>query len=299
MISLSWRAIRGRFLPVSLLSSLLGAAAAHHQWGAPLWPLVLPVMGGAFFVHAGSNLWNDYADEMNGADRANVSPTRFNGGSRVIQERTLSASSVRSAAWIMFMLALLTGLVLVPHGGWGVPLLTLAGIGFGLGYSSRPIWLSGRGLGELAVGVSFGPLLAGGSALALTGRLSITAFLASVPLGLLVSAILVLNEIPDLQADSSVGKRTLAVRWGELPAVFAFRGLVTAALVVLIVLIACRVLPVRCAIALAPAPLAVWVCRRARRVGGLSATASYIRVAAGTALLHLTAGILLVLSLWL
>ena len=98
MLSLPWQAARGRFLSASLVTVAVSAGIVRSHWPAPVWPYLLAALAGAFLVHAGSNLWNDYADELNGCDRANRSPSPFNGGSRVIQLGLVKAGSVKLAA---------------------------------------------------------------------------------------------------------------------------------------------------------------------------------------------------------
>lgn len=291
-----WRGIRGRFLPASMVSILVSAAVVRRQWAVPLWPGLLFVFLGGALVHAGGNLWNDYADELNGTDRANSNWTPFNGGSRVIQEGLLPAGMMRLAALACFAGALGLALALAPAKGMGVPLLTLIGIAFGLGYSSPPVWLAGRGLGELAVGFVFGPLLCQGTAVALSGRFSPPVFAVSIPLGLLVAAILTVNEIPDLPADRAAGKRTLVVRRGPEKAVAIYRGLITGAFLSLAFAAALGPPAGRPWLGLLTVPLGFWLVRGAGRVGP-AADEAFRRTAAGTIALHLVLGTFLVLGI--
>ncbi len=297
ILSLSWQAARSRFFSVSLVTVVVSAIIVRNQWQAPAWLYLLAVLVGALLVHAGSNLWNDYADELNGSDRANLSPSPFNGGSRVIQRELMPAGLVRLAAVICFGTALAVALLLVPQRGWLLPALTVAGIALSLAYSSPPAWLSGRGLGELSVALCFGPLLGEGTALVLTGRFSRPVFWAAIPLGLLVAAILTLNEIPDLPADVAAGKKTLPVRRGWPAAIALYRLLVLGAFLVFAGAVLWRGLPARSAWALAAGPGAAWVCRRAGTVGS-RVDAAFLRVAASTILLHLSFGLLLAIGLW-
>ncbi len=297
ILSVPWQAARGRFLSVSLVTVAVSAGIVRGQWQGPALLYLLAALAGAFLVHAGSNLWNDYADELNGSDRANQSPSPFNGGSRVIQRGLVPARLIRLAAVACFGGALAIALLVALRRGWLIPILTILGIGLSLAYSSPPAWLSGRGLGELAVAFCFGPLLGEGTALVLTGSLSSPVFWATVPLGLLVAAILTLNEVPDLPADHGAGKRTMAVRRGRAGAVMAYRLMIGGAFLLFGAVILGGGLPARSAWALCVVPAAAWICRRAGTIGP-AADPNFLGVAASTILLHLSFGLLLVIGLW-
>jgi len=295
MARLFWRGIRGQFLSVSVVSLVVTAAVLRRQGASFFGPGFLPVLFGGALVHAGSNLWNDYADELNGTDRANREWSPFNGGSRVIQDGLLPAGKVRRAALFCFAAALLLALALVPGKGPAVLLLALLGIALAVGYSSPPVWLGSRGLGEIAVGVAFGPLLCEGTAVALTGRFSSAILKIAIPLGLLVAAILTLNEIPDLVADRVAGKRTLAVRLGPRGAVRVYRLFIGGAFLSLFLGSFFGPPAGRLWLGLLALPFALWLMRKAGRVG-LAADEIFKKTAAGTVILHLLVGGLLLLG---
>lgn len=172
-------------------------------------------LGGVLCVHLGANLANDYFDEITGCDRENPEPTPFSGGSRVIQQGLLSARAILAASSVFFLLGLVQGLILntmVP--GNTVILLGLLGILLGVLYTAAPVRLSYRGIGEVAVFAAFGPLVVVGSYLCQTGKLEGFPLKVSVPAGLLVLAILLINEILDLTWDERAGKRTIMVILG-------------------------------------------------------------------------------------
>ena len=297
MIALYWRAIRGGFLTVSLVPVLLGAAVVRHDLHTPLLPAFPFVLLGAFCIHIGSNLWNDYADDQNGADRANRHPSPFSGGSRVIQDGSITVAAVGRAAMIFFGAALFISLILVYYRGWGVLLFTLAGLACGLCYSSPPTWLNGRSLGEITVGIAFGPLLAEGTVLALTGRMSLSVFWASVPLGILVASILLLNGVPDLSSDLSVGKRTLAVRLGPVRALRLFRLMLGGTFLFMLVCAATGILPRLTGIVLILAPLGIWICLLTGKLAA-GLVRHYQPAALWTIILHLCFGLLITTAFW-
>jgi len=209
-LALFWQMVRGPILVLSLLPALAGGALA---WAGGRWrPLALPVtVVSILLLHAGANLWNDFQDHRHGTDRL-TTPTPFSGGSRVIQEGKLSPAAVRR--WGMAGLVagglLCAGVCLAtdPRGFWFLG----GGLLAAWGYSAPPLRWCGRGLGELAVGLAFGPLLTGGVYVTQTGALGAPVWFVGTALGLLVMDILCLNEIPDCHADRLTAKRTWAVR---------------------------------------------------------------------------------------
>jgi 1,4-dihydroxy-2-naphthoate octaprenyltransferase len=215
------RALRAPFVTASVVPVLAGAFAAYWRVGR-LDPMRLALtLAGVGCLHLGANLANDYYDEITGCDRLNREPTPFSGGSRVIQAGLVPARSVIAAAVGFLATGLALGLWLnsmVP--GNGVLVLGLAGLGCGLIYSASPLRLSYRGIGEIVIFLAFGPLVVAGSYLCQADRLTLFPFLVSVAPGLMVVAILLINEVLDLRWDREAGKRTLVValgeRWGYL-----------------------------------------------------------------------------------
>jgi 1,4-dihydroxy-2-naphthoate octaprenyltransferase len=146
----------------------------------------------------------------------NPEPTPFSGGSRVIQDGLVSARASLALAIAFLAAGFGMGLVLnymIP--GNMVLLLGIAGMLCGYLYSAVPAKLSYRGLGEVVIFAAFGPLTVMGGYLCQTGEVNLFSFLISVPAGLLVLAILLVNEVLDLEWDAKAGKRTLAVRLGR------------------------------------------------------------------------------------
>ena len=209
------RASRAPFLGASLIPVLLGAFAAYHKTGSLSVARLLATLAGIALVHLGANLANDYFDYRTGCDTGNPEPTPFSGGSRVIQEGLIPARRIASASAVCFTAGALVGVYLnsaVP--GNSLIVIGLLGIAGGLLYTAVPVKLSYRGLGEAVVFLCFGPLLVSGAYLVQTGRLGTYAVAVSLPAGLLVLAILLINEVLDEQWDRKGGKRTLVVALG-------------------------------------------------------------------------------------
>ena len=214
------RALRAPFLTASALPVFVGASAAYWKTGILAWDRLAAAVGGAVCLHLGANLANDYFDYRSGCDDANPEPTPFSGGSRVIQHGLISERALVAASCVFLALGVLQGLWLFARlGGTGsagtVLWLGLAGLAGGVAYSAGPLRLSYRGAGEAVVFLLFGPLAVAGGYVSQAAVLSPLAWLVSVPAGLLVLAILLVNEVLDVRWDGVAGKRTLVVRLGR------------------------------------------------------------------------------------
>jgi 1,4-dihydroxy-2-naphthoate octaprenyltransferase len=209
---------------------------------------------GVLCVHLGANLANDYFDEVTGCDRANTEPTPFSGGSRVIQEGLIPRSTILDVSIIFLVAGLMQGLILnsmIP--GNLVLLLGLAGIALGVLYTAVPVKLSYRGVGEIAVFAAFGPLEVAGSYLCQAGRIDPHVIAVSVPAGLLVLGILLVNEVLDVAGDQRAGKRTLVVALGKKKGYSLFLLVYAGAYAWIILGLATRLYSLWAALALIPA----------------------------------------------
>jgi 1,4-dihydroxy-2-naphthoate octaprenyltransferase len=223
------RASRAPFLSASLVPVLLGTFAAYWRTGHMSAAGFAVALAGVACIHLGANMANDYFDWKTGCDSRNPEPTPFSGGSRVIQEGLVSSRSLIAVSVALLAAGAALGLYLnsrVP--GNGVLYLGLAGIAGGFMYTAVPFKLSYRGLGEIVVFLCFGPLLVGGSYLVQAGTLDFRALLISLPAGLLVAAILLVNEVLDVEWDRAAGKNTVIVRLGRERGYSLFLGVYVA-----------------------------------------------------------------------
>ena len=191
---------------------------------------------GACFVQLGLNVANDVFDTIQGADDANVTPTQFSGGSRVIQYGLVSLRQMATLSTRLLRPAGVIGLVLLAMRP-SIELLVIGVVGFivSLGYTAPPLKLVYRGLGEVAVALGFGPLMLLGAYVVQTGgTLAWEPFVASIPIALLVALILYVNEIPDRRGDAHAGKRTLPVRFSRTTVIAGYGAAVAAAYIVLV-----------------------------------------------------------------
>ena len=259
---LTLRATRLPFLTATLVPVTLGILIAARQGSFDLVAALVTIVG-ASFVQLGLNVANDVFDTMQGADDANVTPTQFSGGSRVIQYGLLSFRQMATLSTIFYVLAGLVGLALLATRG-SEALLVIGIVGFivSLGYTAPPLKFVYRGLGEVAVALGFGPfMLVGAYVVQTRGGLSWEPFVASIPIALLVALILYVNEIPDRRGDARAGKRTLPVRFSRGAVIAGYRVAAAAAYVALVVGIVGGWLPVPALLMLATIPLALQVSR--------------------------------------
>ena len=203
-----WLAIRPKTLPAAAAPVVVGTAVAYLD-GVMQWLPALAAMVGALCLQIGANLANDVFDYYRGADAGG----RL-GPLRVTQAGLLKPGSVLTGMGAAFGVAALMGLYLAWQAGWSVVWIGVASILAAIAYTGGPFPLGYYGLGDLAAFLFFGPVATCGSYYVQTGQVSRLAIWSSIPIGLLVTAILVVNNLRDIPTDSASGKRTLAVRIG-------------------------------------------------------------------------------------
>ena len=227
------------FLSATFVPIFAGAAVASMlgyevSWG---W-LGLTLLGGSL-LHIGTNTSNDYFDHISGTDARNYNYSNkgLNGGSRSIQMGLISPKGIITVSIVTFTLSALVGIPLIVKSGLSILWLGLIGVFSGLFYTAPPFKFSSRkGIGELLIGMNFGPLMVAGSALVQTGQLLPEAFLAGIPIGFLIAAVVYMNEFPDYDSDKATGKNTLIVVFGQEKARAGYVALVTSAFVSIVIL---------------------------------------------------------------
>ena len=228
------------FLSATIMPILVGAAVAKFMGFSVDWAwLGLTILGGSL-LHIGTNTSNDYFDHLSGTDNINYNYSNkgLNGGSRGIQMGLITPTGVRNLTIIVFALSILVGIPLIQKAGMQVLWLGLIGFLSGLFYTAPPFRFSSRkGLGELLIGLNFGPLMVAGSTLIQTGQLLPEAFLAGIPLGFLIAAVVYINEFPDHDSDKVTGKNTLIVVFGPEKARIGYVALVSGAFLSIVLLV--------------------------------------------------------------
>jgi 1,4-dihydroxy-2-naphthoate octaprenyltransferase len=257
-MGVGWRfflATRLPFLTATIVPVFLGLAAAAYDRHFSLGLAALTLLG-AMAVHLGLNVANDVFDTLSGADEVNFTPTKFSGGSRVLQYGLVTLRQMMALAAIFYSVAIIVGLALVAISGLGLLWLGVAGVLISYFYTAPPLRLVHRGLGELCVALGFGPIMVLGAYFVQTGHYALRPLILSIPVAILVMLILYANEVPDRFADAKAGKRTLVVRMSPAAVIRGYVGAVAVAYLVVIAGVIFGVLPWPTLISLLTIPLA-------------------------------------------
>ena len=255
-------AVRPKTLPAAISPVLVGCAVAWEEGGFDLVAAVAAFVV-ALLLQIGANLANDVADFRSGADTQD----RL-GPLRVTQGGLIPPRQIVMATVAVLMAAAVPGLYLVWRGGPGLAVLGLIAITAAVTYTAGPKPFGYLGLGELFVFFFFGPVAVAGTAFVMTYHLTRLALLASISMGCLVTAILVVNNLRDIDTDRVAGKRTLAVRIGRVATRWEYSGLITIAYAMPLVMWATRTSQPAPLLAWTTAPLAIFLLRRVWHVGG-------------------------------
>ena len=230
------KTMRVPFLQASFVPVVLGGVLAlqlAHVFN--LATFLLTLVGGSL-IHIATNMFNDYFDFKSGNDFQVKHQNPFAGGGRVLTAGLVKPSTHLLVSSLCLLLGCLIGLYLVF--AFSLPYLFVLGV---IGvissyfYVGPPFRFAYRGIGELIVGINFGPIMTLGAYYVQAGSFAWEPLLASIPVGLLVAAILWINEFPDMDADGAVGKRTLVLRLGYSRSIGVYVGMVVAAYLLLIV----------------------------------------------------------------
>ena len=203
-------AARLRTLPAAIAPVLVGTALAYELYDVFRPGAFIAAMLGSILIQVGTNLSNDYSDARRGADAEDrLGPVRVTAGGLVPPKQVLMAT------YITFGLAVVCGGYLIAVAGIELLFVGVASIAAGVLYTGGPKPYGYEGLGEIFVFLFFGIVAVAGSTFAQSETWPWEAFVLAVPVGLLASAILVVNNVRDMDSDKRAGKRTLAVRLGR------------------------------------------------------------------------------------
>lgn len=251
----SWQvwlaAARPRTLPAAASGVIMGSALAWADGSFRVLPALAALLI-ALLLQIGSNLANDVFDFERGAD----TPSRT-GPVRVTQAGWLTPRQIKRGMWMVFGLAAFLGLYLAWLRGWIVIVLGLAAILSAIAYTGGPFPLGYYGLGDIFVFLFFGLMSVTGTYFAQTGSVSGAAWWMSFPVGLIVTAILVVNNLRDLENDRAAGKHTLAVMMGAGATRFEYVLCIAAAYLLLPLLVFLHIVPWFALLAWLSLPVAV------------------------------------------
>ncbi|MBI5932173.1 MAG: 1,4-dihydroxy-2-naphthoate polyprenyltransferase [Chloroflexi bacterium] len=208
LLQIWWMAMRPKTLPAAASGVLMGSALAWRDGHFQLLP-ALAALAVALLLQIGSNVANDVYDFERGTDTS-----ERQGPLRVTQAGLLTPAQVKRGMWIIFALAAGLGLYLAFLRGWVVIAIGLAAILSAIAYTGGPFPLGYYGLGDLFVFIFFGVAAVAGTYFVQAGSVSAAAWWMSLPVGLIITAILVVNNLRDIENDRKGNKLTLAVRLG-------------------------------------------------------------------------------------
>jgi 1,4-dihydroxy-2-naphthoate octaprenyltransferase len=218
-----YQAIRPFSLSASVVPVVVGSVLAS-RYGAFDGLLFTLVLLGSLLVQSGTNLVDEYADHAEGHAAGKIQAPY-----KVIALGLLTPSAVRRGALTCFGIATVIGISLVLRTGWPLVVVCVASLLVAYGYSAGPQPLGALGLGEPLVFIFMGPVMVLSSFYVQVGALYWPVVWLSIPVGCLVTAILVVNNLRDVDEDQCTGKATLATVWGQQAAVWVFCGLLVVA----------------------------------------------------------------------
>jgi 1,4-dihydroxy-2-naphthoate octaprenyltransferase len=223
-------AARPRTLPAAIAPVLVGTAAAVERVSeVPRVGAFFAALVGSIFIQIGTNLANDYSDAKRGADTVDrLGPVRVTSAGLVAPRRVLVAT------WLAFAVAVAAGIYLATVAGWVIIAVGVASIAAGVLYTGGPRPYGYAGLGELFVFLFFGLVAVNGSYYVQLEKLRLLPLGLSISIGCLATAILVVNNVRDIDTDRRAGKRTLAVRIGREATRRVYVGLIAAAYLALV-----------------------------------------------------------------
>ena len=274
-------------LSAAIVPVLVGSATAAKSGHFQLAPFLATLIA-ALLIQIGTNLANDYFDFRKGADNADRM-----GPVRVSQSGLIAPGTVRSAAIFAFGLSALVGAYLIAVGGWPILVIGVLSILAGVLYTGGPWPLGYNGLGDLLAFTFFGLIAVVGTFYLHAGQVTEDAIVAAIPVGLLVTAILVVNNLRDIDSDRAAGKRTLAVIVGREATRIQYLTFVAAAYLLVGVRSLFGADSTWFWLPWLTLPLAVWLSRAIVSQEGRSLNL----VLRGTAMLHLSFGVLFAASI--
>lgn len=216
-------ALRPKTLPAAVAPVLVGSAlaSAHQRF---YFPAALAAMAVALLLQIAVNLANDYFDF-----KAGIDTDQRLGPVRVTQSGLISPERVKIAVIAVLVMAAFVGLYLVCRGGWPIAAVGIAAMVSALGYSGGPYPLASHGLADVFVFFFFGPVAVAGTYFVQALSFSWQAVVVSIPMGCIITAILVVNNLRDIPTDARTGKRSLAVMIGPAGARFEYAALMLGA----------------------------------------------------------------------
>lgn len=211
-----WRAFRYHFVPPSIFPATLGATiawAVDQTFNSFVFFLVLFAV---VINHLALNMTDDYYDYKHSVDQLQLGEKNpYTGGSGTLSSKQIKPQHMKTVFTICYTTTIIIGLYLTYTIGWPILIFGLIGILCSIFYTMPPIQVSHHGIGELTQLINFGTIIGLGSYYTQAQIITPEAFLATLPLGIMLFSMITINEIPDYQTDKQAGKLTLIARYGK------------------------------------------------------------------------------------
>jgi 1,4-dihydroxy-2-naphthoate polyprenyltransferase len=290
------KAVRAPFFTATIVPVVIGSVEAARTGHFNLVLFILTLLGAVAFQGA-ANVINDYFDYRGGTDNINRYHNLFSGGSRVIQDGLLTPNQTLGLGISLLLFGIIVGLYLVFRSGIMVLYIGIIGTIIVLVYSVPRYGLAyiGRGLGELAVAIGFGPMMVLGAYYVMAGEFSTAAWWLSLNPACLVALILYVNGYPDYEADMQTHKHTAVVTIGKSAGRWVYVLLVLGAYLSVIAGAALSIIPMMSLICLLTIPLGIMAIKKLFAV--YLDPKGVVAVCGMTVALHLLTGLLLAVGL--
>jgi 1,4-dihydroxy-2-naphthoate octaprenyltransferase len=251
-----WRAFRYHFVPPSIFPAVLGgliSLVVNQRFSMWFFFLVLIAI---IINHVGLNMTDDYFDYKHSVDKLKPGEKNpYTGGSGTLSSGVIKPDSMFKGFVFCYIITIIVGIYLTLTRGWPVLALGLIGVFCAVFYTAPPISFSHHGFGELALLVNFGTTIGLGAYFVQAQRLTLEAFLATLPMGIMLFSMIVINEIPDIEEDRTAGKLTLVARYGTRSGIKLYGLSWVCTYSIIVGGAALRIIPVYTLIALLSLPL--------------------------------------------
>ncbi len=211
-----WQASRYHFIPPSFFPAAVGSIVSWSSNNSFSFYFFVLVEIGVIINHIALNMTDDYFDYKHAVDHTKPGEKNpYTGGSGTLTSGLIQPKKMLSVFIFLYLIVIILGLYLAYERGWPIIAFGLFGIFWSVFYTSPPIKFAHHGLGELGLLINFGPIIGLGAFFVQSQQLTMEAFLATLPCGIMLFSMIIINEIPDVQEDKLAGKLTLVARFGK------------------------------------------------------------------------------------
>jgi 1,4-dihydroxy-2-naphthoate polyprenyltransferase len=243
-IQVWWQALRYHFVPPSIFPAVLGGLISWAHGEFYPWYFLI-VLVGVIINHVALNMTDDYFDYKHSVDQLKPGEKNpYTGGSGTLSNGSIKPKSMFKAFALCYLFVVAAGIYLTLTRGLPVLAFGLVGVFCAVFYTAPPISFSHHGLGELALILNFGPIIGLGAYYVQAQTVTLEAFLTTLPVGITLFSMIVINEIPDFEEDRRAGKLTLVARYGKKAGIKLYIASWIATYAVLVAAVACRLIPV-------------------------------------------------------